>query len=152
MFLGFANFFQHFIQGFSKIAALLTLLLKTTRSLEKLALKAFKAGNNKVVGGGSGRADEIIINLSKNKKSKKLMRVPNIRAIGKPNFLISNAKKTFNHLRLAFTKALILWYFDLESHIQIEIDASSYAIGRVLSLLNLDFDVLSNDLKKSDFN
>ena len=32
VFLGFANFYQQFIQGFSKIVALLTWILKTTRS------------------------------------------------------------------------------------------------------------------------
>ena len=37
IFLGFANFYQQFIQGFSKIATLLTAMLKTTRSPDKLA-------------------------------------------------------------------------------------------------------------------
>ena len=34
-----------------------------------------------------------------------------------------------------FVNALILYYFDPESHIQIKTDASSYAIGGVLSQL-----------------
>ena len=50
-----------------------------------------------------------------------------------PNFLTLGARETFNRLRLAFTKAPILWRFDLECHIRIDIDASSYAIGSVLS-------------------
>ena len=81
------------------------------------------------------------------------MRVPNIGATGEPNFLIPDTKKAFNNLRLAFIKALILRHFDLESHIRIETDVSSYAIGRVLSQLNLDFDASLNDsnLNKSDF-
>ena len=77
--------------------------------------------------------------------------MPNIRATREPNFLTSDTKKTSNHLWLAFIKALILRYFDLESHIQIETNASSYAIGGVLSQLNLDSDAPSNDLNKSDF-
>ena len=77
--------------------------------------------------------------------------MPNIGAIRKPNFLASNAKKIFNHLLLAFIKALIFQYFDLKSPIQIETNVSGYAIGRVLSQLNLDFDTLSNDLNESDF-
>ena len=36
------------------------------------------------------------------------MRIPNIGATKEPNFLTSNAKKTFNHLQLAFIKDLIL--------------------------------------------
>ena len=38
VFLGFANFYWQFIQGFSRIAAPLTSMLKTTRSLDKPAL------------------------------------------------------------------------------------------------------------------
>ena len=37
-----------------------------------------------------------------------------------------------------FVEALILNHFDLEYHIQIEIDASGYAIGRIFSQLTLD--------------
>ena len=146
MFIGFANFYLHFIQGFNKIAALLISMLKKIGSSEKLALRAFKAGINKVFG-GDGRADETIVDSSKskNKKSRKLTFMPNIRAIEKPNFLTSDAKKAFNHLRLAFIKAWILWYFDLESHIQIKTNELGYAIGRILSQLNLDSNAPSND-------
>ena len=38
IFLGFANFYQLFIQGFSKIPTLLTSILKTTRLLDSSAL------------------------------------------------------------------------------------------------------------------
>ena len=109
VFIDFANFYQRFIQGFSKIIALLTSLLKTTRSLE-LGPKAFKADDNKVVGGDGGKADETVVDSSKfkNEKSRKSMRMPNIGATRKPNFLTPDAKKAFNQLRLAFIKAPIL--------------------------------------------
>ena len=107
VFIGFANFYQHFIQGFSKIAALLTSILKTTRSSEELAPRAFRTSNNEVVGGG-GRVDETVVNLSKNEKFRKSTYMPNIGATGEPNFLTPNAKKIFNYLRLAFIKVLIL--------------------------------------------
>ena len=128
-------------------------MIKTTESSKELAPKAFRAGNNKVVGGGDDRADETVVDLSKskNEKSRKLTRMPNIGATGEPNFLTPDAKKAFNHLRLAFIKVLILRYFDLKSHIRIKTDTSSYAIDRVLTQLNLDFDILPNDLNKSDF-
>ena len=74
--------------------------------------------------------------------------MPNIGAIGELNFLTPDAKKTFNHLRLSFIKALILGHFDLESHIWIETDASGYAISEMLGQLNLDSGTLPN---KSDF-
>ena len=79
--------------------------------------------------------------------------MPNIGATGKPNFLIPNAKTAFNYLRLTFIEVLTLRHFDLESHIRIEIDASGYAIGGVLSQLNLDSDAPPNDSNsdKSDF-
>ena len=133
VFIDFANFYWRFIQGFKKIAAPLTSMLKTTGSSEQSAPRAFRAGNDEVVRGNGGKADETIMNSSKNKKSKKSTRVPNVGATEEPNFLTSNAKKAFNQLRLAFIKALILRHFDLKSHIQIETDVSGYAIGRVLS-------------------
>ena len=108
-------------------------MLKTIRSSEELAPRAFRAGNDKVVGGGGGRAGETVVNLSKNEKSRKSTYMPNIKATGESNFLTPNVKKAFNHLQLAFIKAPILQHFDLESHIRIKTNASGYAIGGVLS-------------------
>ena len=42
VFLGFANFYWRFIQGFSKIAGPLTLILRTTRSAQNLSLSMAK--------------------------------------------------------------------------------------------------------------
>ena len=131
MFIGFAKFYQCFIKGFSRIAALLTSLLKTIR-LSNSASKTFRADDNKVVGSG-GRANETVRNLSKNDKSRNSTRVSNIGAIRESNFLTPDAKKAFNHLRLAFIKAPIRQHFDLESYFRIETDASGYAIGGKLS-------------------
>ena len=64
--------------------------------------------------------------------------MPNIGATEKPNFLTPNIKKAFNHLRLAFIKALIFQHFDLKNHIQIETDVPGYTISGVSSQLNLD--------------
>ena len=152
VFIGFANFYWRFIQGFSRIATSLTSLLKTTGSSES-APKVFRADDDEVVGGGGGRANGTVVNLFKNEKSRKSMRVPNIEATREPNFLTPDAKKAFNHLQLAFIKAPIPQHFDLESHIRIETDVSGYAIGKVLSQLNLDSDAPPNNLNlnKSDF-
>ena len=94
-------------------------MLKTTRSSEELASKAFMAGNNEVVGGGGDRANKIIVDLSKskNEKFRKSTHMPNIGITGEPNFLIPNTKKAFNYLRLAFIKVPIFRHFDLKSHI-----------------------------------
>ena len=93
--------------------------MKASR-LSNLALKAFEVNDNKVVGVGN-RANETVMNLSKNKKSRNLIYIPNIEVTEEPNFLTFNAKKVFNYLWLAFIKALILRHFDLKSHIWIEI-------------------------------
>ena len=82
--------------------------MKTIGSSDELALKAFKADSNGVVGDSSDRANKTVVNLSKNEKSRNLTRVLNIRAPGEPIFLTPNAKKTFNYLQLAFIKAPIL--------------------------------------------
>ena len=55
--------------------------------------------------------------------------------MGELIFLILYVKEAFNQLRQAFTKALILWHFDPEYHIQIKTDASGYAIWKILSQL-----------------
>ena len=51
----------------------------------------------------------------------------------RPKFLTPDARIAFNHLRLAFTEALILQHFDLECHIWNETDVLDYAIGGVLN-------------------
>ena len=55
------------------------------------------------------------------KSGKKLLKngnLTNFNIMGvELKFLISDARTTFNHLWLAFIKALILWHFDLECHI-----------------------------------
>ena len=116
-------------------------MLKTT-VLSDPTSKKFGADDNKVVGIDC-RANETVVNLSKNKKSKNLTYI-NIGATRKLNFLTPNAKKAFNQLRLIFIKAPILRHFDLESHIRIKTDALCYAIGGVLSQLNLESHAPSN--------
>ena len=69
-----------------------------TNELLDLTLKAFRADDDKVVGSYGSRANETVVNLSKNKKSRKLTYMPNIEAIEEPTFLTTNAKKSFNHL------------------------------------------------------
>ena len=79
-------------------------MLKTTGSSEELAPKTFRADDNEVINSGSsGKANETVRN-----SSRKSTHMPNIGATGEPNFLTPNAKKAFNHLRLAFIKAPIL--------------------------------------------
>ena len=132
MFLDFVNFYWRFIQGFSKIDALFTSLLKISRLLN-LALKAFNADDNKVVSNSDCRANKTIVNLSKNNKSKNLTYMPNIGATGDFIFQNSNAKKVFNNLWLAFIKTLILQHFDLKNYIEITTNISSYTICGLLS-------------------
>ena len=109
VFISFANFYQRFIQDFSRIAASLTSMLKTTRLSEVLALKFFRASDNEVVEVG-GRADGTFRNLSKSKKLKneKSEVQTRIGATGKTTFLTPDTKEVFNHLRQAFIEAPIL--------------------------------------------
>ena len=153
MFIGFINFFQFFIQKFSKIAILFIFLLKITKLFKKLAPKMLKTNNNEFVGSSSNEANETTVNLSKNNKSRNLTCMLNIKAMEKSIFLILNAKKAFNYLKQALIKASILEYFNLKSYIQIETNVLCYAIDVVLSYLNLNFDVSLNDLNSnlSDF-
>ena len=73
---------------------------------------------------------------AKSKKPSKNGNLPNFNTKDSgPGFLIPKARAAFNCLQLTFTEALILWHFDLECHIQIEIDLLDYAINGVLSQL-----------------
>ena len=181
VFLCFANFYRRFIQGFNRIAAPFTSMLKTTESPDELAscknngsksassinnnsrpASGRNDGDNKVNGVGVGRngvkhakkseKTSKSRKLSKSGKSKgeKTSKSQNSAKSGKkssksgnstnfdatedgPKFLTPDARTAFNHLRLAFTEALILRHFDLECHIRIETDVSGYAIGDILS-------------------
>ena len=82
--------------------------------------------------------------LSKSKKSKSKKSKKRSKNRNSPNFntteagqsfLTLNTRTAFNCLWLAFIKALIFWHFNSKCHICIETDASSYAMGRVLSQL-----------------
>ena len=48
-------------------------------------------------------------------------------------FFTPEARLAFTQLKQAFVKAPILHYFDPESHIRIETDATGYAIGGILN-------------------
>ena len=75
-------------------------------------------------------------NLAKGKKLSKSRNLTNFDTTEvRPKFLTPNTRIAFNRLRLAFTEAPILQYFDPECHIRIETDALGYAIGGVLSQL-----------------
>ena len=104
-------------------------------------------GNDGVDGGGieiakksrklKGQKTSKSQKLSKSgKNSSKSGNSPNFGATESgPSFLTPKARSTFNRLRLAFTKAPILWHFDPECHIWIETDVLGYAISDVLSQL-----------------
>ena len=77
-----------------------------------------------------GKKDQKIFkskNLFKNLfKSKKIV---------KTDILIPRTSLTFTKLRQVFVKALILHYFDLKCHIQVQTDVSNYAISEIFSQL-----------------
>ena len=140
VFIGFANFYRRFIQGFSRVTALLTSILKTTES-SGLVPSVLEA-EDKFIGGGDGRADETARNLFKSKKSKndksEIPTCTNIGVTRKPTFPTLGAREAFNQLRQAFSKAPILRHFDPECHIRIETNVSGYVISGVLSQLTSD--------------
>ena len=108
-------------------------------------MKTFKADDNEIIS-VDGRTNNTVMNLSRN-----LILISNIRATKGPNFLIPNTKKTFNHLWLAFIKTLIFQHFNLKSYIQIKTNTLGYVIDGMFSQFNLNFNILSNNLKKSNF-
>ena len=81
MFIEFANFYRRFIQGFSKIAAPLTLMLKTSFQLDG-TLPATSVDDSKVVGSSDG---------NEGKSAKSDFTKPVCRA-EKPSFLTPGAR------------------------------------------------------------
>ena len=128
-------------------------MLKTTISSQVLGTRVLAANEADDVGGDDGLNDgskhvepktrrsksqkmSKSQNLAKSKKQLKSENSPKFDATkAGPSFLTPKARAAFNRLWLAFTKAPIFWYFNPECHIWIEIDASRYAIGGVLSQL-----------------
>ena len=120
VFLDFANFYRQFIQGFSRIAAPLTLILKTTAPPERLTLEEVSDGEGgdsiDDVGGvedtkksekSKGQKTSKSWKSSKSgkfkgKKSKKPSKSgnsPNFDAKNsKPSFLTPEARSAFNRL------------------------------------------------------
>ena len=124
-------------------------MLKTIRSTGSAANSKEtegKVGGNSVVGDMVGGNEAINLTKGKNQakttKSKILVKFknhdfPNSRTKeAGTGFFTSETRLAFIQLKQAFVKALILYYFDLESHIRIETNISSYIIGGILSQLS----------------
>ena len=106
----------------------LTSMVTITRAAENLSLLMDENAEVGIISGGGDCEDETIKrSLLTSKNSNEIM-----------SYSTPGTKQAFTHFRQAFTKALIFWHFDLEYYIQIETNASSYAIGGVLSQLTSD--------------
>ena len=77
--------------------------------------------------------DEVGIDTGSDRENKTVGRSPSKNSNKAMGYLTPNARRAFTQLSQAFTKALILRYFDPECHIWIKTDASGYAIYGVLS-------------------
>ena len=146
VFLGFVNFYQHFIQDFSKIAGLLISMLKTSSPIGlSTILQSIDVTDEDKVGESGGNKTNLS-SLSASTRSTGAGYLTfggakkgsgntkkGVKAARGFDCLTLVTKKAFNHLRHVFTQVPILQYFDLQWHIRIETDASGYAIDRVLS-------------------
>ena len=70
--------------------------------------------------GDEVKDDEVGKKFQKTSKSKNLFKSK--KTVGFSDFFIPKAKLAFTKLRQVFFKASILYYFDLETHIQIEME------------------------------
>ena len=156
VFFVFANFYWRFIQGFSRITALLTSMLKTLERIESAIQPEegiIRAGGNSKAGHDRSKRNESELDSDEvdgvkveddkvGKKVQKTSRSKNLskskKTVESSNFFIPRANLAFIKLRQVFFKAPILYHFDLEYYILIETDESGYAIGGVLSQLILD--------------
>ena len=80
-------------------------------------------------------------NIAEEKNHQKTSKSKNCLSLKRRNWAFLHPellRLAFTKLRQAFVKVLILYYFDLECYIRIEIDISDYAIGEIFSQLTLD--------------
>ena len=146
VFLGFANFYCCFIQGFSRIAAPLISMFKmsrisTTPKLMNL-VDEFGRGdrgeNEARRASASAKGPTGADYLSSNHVSYTVSNIVRNSAKNVSNYLIPNAKRAFDQLRQAFIKVLIFQHFNPKQYIRVKTDASGHAIGGVLSQLTND--------------
>ena len=127
VFLNFANFYQRFIQGLSKIAKPLTSMIKTSSPTGlSIILQSINVADKDEV----NESDDDGTNLSNLSASTRSTRAgyltfggtkrsgsntkKTVEAAKGSDYLTPAAKKAFNYIRHAFTQALILQHFDLE--------------------------------------
>lgn len=120
VFLGFANFYQRFIQVFTRIAAPFTLMLKIILGISSSTnvKRSIEANDNGLEDGNK------IGNLAENRSkfNRSGMR-----------FVTLKVSVTFTCLRKTFIKELILYHFDQKHHIGIETHVYGFAIGGIIS-------------------
>ncbi len=129
MFLGFANFYKSFIRNFSRIAAPLNSMLRTTTKSTGDKTQSTQAENQDApdatgrpsVGrvGGSFENLSTAIKSATSKKPKltKSKKSDLAKANSGTDFLTLKVKKAFIYLQKTFTEAPILRHFDPECHI-----------------------------------
>lgn len=68
--IDFTNFYQSFIKDFSRINTSLISILKTTKLFDDLVSKMFKGNSNEVIRSGGSKANKMLKNSFKSKRSK----------------------------------------------------------------------------------
>lgn len=118
--------------------ALLTLILKIIAFSALKRPERSKSNRKKPdtdIGSGvsSDKIDNKNVNLSSNIKKMNF----------KIGFFIFKAKLVFTQLRKMFTKALILYHFNLQRYIQLKTEALGYTIGKALSQMTFGMGITS---------
>ena len=136
VFLGFANFYYRFIQGFSRIAAPLTFMLRMSRTPMSATQKSMNLVDE--FGGSDHGRNEAMMSASTKGPTRADYPSSDHVSHAVSNYLTPDAKKAFDQLRQPFTEAPILQHFDPEQYIRVETDASGHAIDKLLSQLTND--------------
>lgn len=107
-------------------------------------LKTMPGPFSPINGRRSKETDNYEINKSNKVDSKELEQNLSKINFSRTRFFTPEARVLFTHLKKALTKAPILYYFNLELSIRIEIDMSTFAISKIFSQLTLRYVTYTN--------
>jgi hypothetical protein len=133
-FLGFANFYRRFIEGFSKVARPLTELTKKEKHVQNAKNAKNVQNAQNVQNAKNAKNAQNVQNAKNAKNAQNAQNAKNAKNERNADFVwTEECQQAFDRLKALFIEAPILVHFHPEKPTVVETDASDFALGAVLS-------------------